>query len=454
MPRLLLLLGIAAIAVPTTASAERGEFRFGGYGRVNVSTDGDGGRGRSSQIVPWGPRITKPGYIELDFAYGAWRAPDAKVDTVVTLALEDAFFHYTGQWESAIAVRQAYAEAYDLLIEGGFVWVGSRMVRGDDIYLLDFWPMDILNTMGAGLGWRGPREELSLHAGFNRLENAYQTQRVSVPDGEIGSADILLLDRQRTIVSAKAEQRFGGADGALGMKLRLYSELHHLPSGEMALPPKYTDRWPLPDDRGWLLGAQFGMWNFARNGHLNVWLRYARGIAVNGEFGQPTGLDQDRRGIDESELRLAFAANYETSKLGVLAGGYLRTFSDGDANEEDFDDRVESAFSVRPTLFYGRYFTPAVEASIQLSRPNGLNPRNQQQETATITQIALIPAISFGPAPVGSYSRPQLNLIYAISFLNNAALAYYPDEDPRSAEATVHFVGIGAEWWFGRGGGY
>lgn len=452
-----LLIGVWLILGSTSQSnADESADRswFGSYGRVNISDDGGGSRGRGSHIVPWGPRLTEGNYLELDSGYAAFREDDVEVDVLVTLGIGDRFFHYTGQWETDIAIRQAYAEARNLVAPGSFLWIGSRMYRGDDIYLFDFWPMDILNTTGAGIGWRGPMSEYALHLGFNRLENEYQSQHVAVPDVEVKTADAVFLDRQRMIASAKAEKRYGGTGDALGVKIRLYGEVHRLPEGERAAEGSFTRTEPLPDDLGWLVGAQFGLWNFARRGHLNAWIRYATGLAAYGEFAVPSGLDEDRRAVDAREIRLAFSSNYETPAFGLLAGGYVRHFKDADEHDEDFDDRLETALSLRPMWFVGRYFTPGAEASIQLSRPNGLNPRSQRQATARVVQLALVPAFTLGPAPVGSYTRPQFRMIYAVSLLNDAALDYYAADDPRSSESTVHFVGVGAEWWFGRGGGY
>ena len=36
------------------------------------------------------------------------------------------------------------------------IWAGSRMYRGDDIYLLDFWPLDNLNTDDFRAGFPDP----------------------------------------------------------------------------------------------------------------------------------------------------------------------------------------------------------------------------------------------------------------------------------------------------------
>src|SRR4029453_15443141 len=90
--------------------------------------------------------------------------------TVTTLAFGDQLFHLTGEFDAAVALRNFYLEAEKGLAAGRLgVWAGSRMYRGDDIYLLDYWPLDDINTLGAGVGYRHDRLEAAVHAGANRL---------------------------------------------------------------------------------------------------------------------------------------------------------------------------------------------------------------------------------------------------------------------------------------------
>ncbi len=433
------------------------DFIFGSYGRIGISSDGDGAAGQNAQLVGYGPRLAEQNYLELDFGLWAFKHKHARVKIMSGLAFGDAFFHYNGDWNAQVSLRQLYLEADQLGGTGFFTWLGSRSYRGDDIYLLDFWPMDEQNTMGLAVGWRGHNREAVLHTGVNRLNQDYQFENTNIPDAFYGSTSVTVLDRQRSVTSLKLEQRWGGNDNDLGLKLRLYGEIHYLPAGEKLLDGSYYQTEGLPTDFGWLAGVQFGMWNFARNGHLNVWLRYASGLAAYDELAIPQAQNLDHKAIDAHEFRLAFSGNAEfkaTDKLnwGIAYGGYFRNFEDGDGNDKDFDDRNEGALVIRPELFTG-FFTPAVEASVQFSRANGLNPKTQNQDTAAIYQFGLVPAITFSENP-GTYSRPQIRLIYSISLLNQAALDRYAAGDPRSENDVVHYLGARAEWWFGRGGGY
>jgi maltoporin len=446
---------IAAILMITSwASAAPAEpaFTFGSYGRVGVATEGDG-RATPRQITWFGPRLIEDTYLELDFSYRAYRGPDADVTATLTVAFFDDLFHYTGQTEATLALRRAFLEARNLWQSDFSGWAGSRWVRGDDIYLLNVWPMDDLNVVGGGFGWHGPHADVTFTLGLNQLENGQQVQRVPVPAAsDFFAEDALLLDRQKRVAALKAEQRWGGSGDALGIKLRLYAELHHLPAGARVLDGSFNETEPLPDDRGWLVGAQLGLWNFAKRGHLNLWLRYATGLTVFDELGTPTRLNRERRAVDAQDLRLAFAGNHEGAGWAVQYGGYWRWFDDGDPNETDFDDRNEVVLSARPQLNFG-LFTPGLDLSTQIMRANGLNPRTLTQDVAVVHQIGLVPALTFADDP-GSFSRPQIRPIYAIALLNDAALDLYANDDPRSKTALVHYLGLSAEWWFGRGGSY
>jgi maltoporin len=462
------MLALALAAAPAAAGAQGVEdagedaagrpvedrFWLGSYGRAVASSDLDGGRGRPSQVVAFGPRLTEGSYVELDLGFRALRDETAHVDAVVTFAFADELFHATGEFDSRIALRQAYVEARDIEGSGAFVWAGSRMYRGDTIYLFDFWPLDELNTVGGGAGLRGDDWELALQGGLSRLEDEFQVQRVPVPAPDTFAEDVLFLDRQRAVFSVKGEQRFGGRGDEPGFKVRLYGEGHHLPAGRRALPGSFTETEPLPDDQGFLAGAQLGAWNLGPAQFVNLWLSAATGLAAYGEFQRPYGLNADRRAVDAREYRVAVDTNLQAGDVSVLLAGWARAFNDADGEDEDFDDRVEAAAAVRPTWFVNRWFTPAVEASYQVSRPNGLNPRTLNQDAATVAQIGFIPALTFSAAGQGPFARPQIRLIYAVSFLNDAALALYPADDPRAGQDVVQFLGVGAEWWFGRGGGY
>jgi maltoporin len=60
--------------------------------------------------------------------------------------------------------------------------------------------------------------------------------------------------------------------------------------------------------------------------------------------------------------------------------------------------------------------------------------------------------LNFSPSGRGSYRRPQLRIIYALTGRNSAARELYPSQPPAtdvfSQRSIEHFLGLGAEWWF------
>ena len=60
--------------------------------------------------------------------------------------------------------------------------------------------------------------------------------------------------------------------------------------------------------------------------------------------------------------------------------------------------------------------------------------------------VAIIPTIS--PNGVGTYSRPQIRVIYAVTYLNSSGRQMFPLEDRRREQSIHQFFSIGAEWWF------
>ena len=429
---------------------------------MGLSFDEEGGQGRNRQITPYAPRLIEDNYLELDLGYHAYRGPAGQVDVITTVAAFDQLFHYTGDATAQLAIRRAYLEVTNL--GGSDIWLslGSRWLRGNDIYLMNFWPLDDLNTVGFTVGHRGDQHEAWLHAGVSRLNRQSQTQYVDVPAASnFGAESVLMLNRQRLLVAALYERRYtiGNRAASRGWKWKLYSEFHRLPEGEEVLDGGFSDRETIPNDAGFLVGFQLGLWGVGHEyNHLNLWARYARGLAIYDELGEPLSLNRDRRSWDAEEYRLALAGNWALSSSGSASiqwGAYIRHYRDADEQDIDYDDRAEGSIAIRPQLNLSRYFTPAAEASIQWSQAFGENPSDLSTAPGMIYQFALIPAISFGTDRVPhAFTRPQLRLIYAVTLMNDAALSRYAPEDSRARHHVSHYIGARAEWWFGRGGGY
>ena len=442
------------------------EFRFGSYGRVRAATDLRGSTARPTNVVSFGSRIDERSYAELEFQQRFFRPddePDFSSEIVATLGFLDDFFHSTGEFDQSIAVRNLYATANWHADFGDVdIWAGSRMARGDDIYLLDFWPLDNLNTVGggAGISFDGPTGPTNLRflAGANRLEDDFQQQVIDVPGLEMGVDQVPFMDRQRLIFAGRAEQQLLIDDERRGLKAVLYGESHQLPQAQRRSDGTMTEEGfvdeTLPADSGWLLGGQLGLWEASGGtfdgSFVNLFARYAADLAAYGELGIPFGVNVEETAEGASDLLGGLAATAESPWGHATVGSYVRSFQTAQDVESHRDYR-EAIFATRLHAYATDHFHPGVEFSHQVRLPRGPYPQadddydRPQQQAPTVTKISLIPAVTLEPE---AYSRPQLRFIYTASFLNDSAQQLYHDDDLRRDYSTHHYLGVMAEWWF------
>lgn len=418
-------------------------FVFGSYGRVSVGSDLRGGSGAQIRMISHPPRLLESPYAELDFGYlHRVHATGSTFHTRLTLALGPELFHQDGHFDSSIAVRNLYVEGQDVLLSGLSLWVGSRMLRGDDIYLMDFWPLDEQNTVGGGVDWSYRDTHVRAHLGLDRLDDPFQTQRIEVPAEELGTREVLFTDRPRLVTSLRGEQQVPLV-GELRLKGVLYGETHHIAQGTHLSEDRDEER--LPAEFGWLLGTEVGVFGFGPNSHVNVFARYGSGLAAYDELAVPTDLANDDTTDGARELMAGVAANVEDHRFGALLGGYARYFVDADPDIYDNDDRWEVGGALRPAWFVTEHLQLLSEVNVQLLRPNGISSETGQQEIPVVWQLGLMPSVSVGR---GSYARPQLRLVYAVSFLNASARQSFAPEDIRRSRSVQHFLGLNVEWWF------
>ncbi len=420
-----------------------GHFDFGSYGRVRAASDLRGKVGRNSNIVAFGPRNDLDNYAELEFRRED-NVDGLEMKTVATLALAGDFFHLDGEFQEDLAVRNLFTEVNHVFIKGLAFWAGSRMVRGDDVYLLNFWPLDNLNLIGGGARYVDAQWEFLLHGGLTRPNNPFYKQTIDVvPAFGFTPASYDLLDRPRSVVAAKATYfPFGRAASAF--KASLYGEAHRLPKGTRESEQNAIQR--LPADNGLVAGAQLGGWLDTPRSFVNLFLRYAQGIAVYDPLSTPMQIGTVTSASDAKELRLALSANYEQGMLGVQLGGYVRDLRDGSNAVLSGGHLIDGAVDVRPYIWFGNYAGLSLDAGYQAVALSTLDDRTGKPVSGSVTKVAVIPFIS--PYGRGTYTRPHIHLIYQMSLRNDGAQALYPARDPRSSQSTEHFFAVGAEWWF------
>jgi len=444
-------------------------FRFGSYGRVLAGSDLRGGKPKKVLVVGHGPRIVEDSYLELEFSYGFEKhyadplggENRIVVRPVITLAFAGTLFHYTGEFDAQPALRNMFLDGrvHDDLT----LWVGSRMYRGDDIYLFDYWPLDDINTVGGGFVYsphlatrvsdddHTPLDKLQLagHIGFNRLDNPFQFQQVDVANPVQGATTVEQLNRQRTVASATAAYIMLPKDDGIGAKVKVHSEFHSLPSGTRKRMDGTLEA--LPSDTGFLIGAEVGAFGFSGDKrfrrHLNLFTRYAKGLAAFDELAPPTSFGSDLKTGRANELTFGISGNWDTKVANLMVGVLSRRFVDADTDATDSDDGWEYAIDARPQVRVPTTdFFVGGDFSYQARFPRGLNNITLKAEDPAVFQIA--PMLTWSPMGPSSYDRPQIRFVYRAAHLNQAALDLYVPDDPRRTYEWVHFLGLQAEWWF------
>jgi maltoporin len=429
-------------------------FRFGSYGRVIAGTDLRGGKPEKIAVVAHAPRIVEDSYLELDMSYGFESSRGIKLRPVITLAFDGTLFHDTGEFDAHPALRNLFLEAS--VTKELSLWAGSRMYRGDDIYLFDYWPLDNQNTVGAGAFYRKNALELAVHAGTNRLLDPYQFQKIQVPNPVQGATTVLQLNRQRMIASATAAYLMLRPPDQLSMKFKVHAQVHALPSGTRATNCDSTGAncsgfENLPSDSGFLVGAEASLFGMAPTAlgyrrHLNLFTRYAKGLAAFDELAPPTTFGVDLKTTNASELSFGASGNWDAAYGNMMIGALSRRWLDASGNTQNPYNGWEYAIDARPLGRVAPDWFVGADVSYQARFPQGLNPITLKAEDPAVFQLA--PMVVYSPMGPSAYDRPQLRFVYRVAHLNDGALDDYVPNDPRHGHAWQYFLGVQAEWWF------
>jgi hypothetical protein len=102
---------------------------------------------------------------------------------------------------------------------------------------------------------------------------------------------------------------------------------------------------------------------------------------------------------------------------------------------------------VRPQVYLTRWLHAATELSYQGRTYFGFDPYLDRRLAPRVFRASLLAIVS--PLGTGTYTRPIVYAVYTYSALNQDALdALFDPTDVRYGHAGVHYLGVGAEWWF------
>ena len=435
------------IGSPPPPAATGTGFSFGSYGRVGIGIDARGHTGYDVNVISHGSRLELPPYLELDLYYGGQIGnSDARWRVILAPAFDGDIFHFTGNFASRFGVRNAYIETDGLGTRGLNIWAGSRQLRGDDIYLLNYWPLDNLNTVGAGASYYRDKLYLQIHGGLNRLDDDTQYDTIALPARGLGPpVQSLTTDRPRSIGSFKATYYLGPKDVPGGPRCPCTARFIFSPTGQRVfLPQQRTEK--LPADNGWVGGLQLGGW-LRPFTFINLWFRAAGGLGALGDLTPQRGFDLQRRTAGTREFLGALSLNYETRWIGVQGAAFIRRYRDASPGSYQRDNYLEGILIARPHIYLSKYFQVATEFSYQQRQYGGFDPAANRRLTPQVFRASVLPIVA--PFGRGTYSRPIIYGVVTYSRLSeDARVALFDPTDVRYSSKNVLYLGLGAEWWF------
>lgn len=427
-------------ARPPTEGPSR--FRFGSYGRFGVFTNQLGKDVQTVNAATRIPRLDKRPYLEIYLGYERQLEELGHFLVMLTPAIAGDPFHYTGKFEAALAVRNAYVAMARLGGTGAKAWAGSRMYRGDDAYLLDFWPLDDLNTLGGALGYEDHGFDIEAHFGASRvLGSNFFAQQITVADPTSGLTEVAINNRQRLIGTLKASY-YRELHPLLAAKLKLYLEGHSISGGAVELKNNLTQT--LPQDSGTVIGAQLSMFQPNSRNYVHFFLRHGSDLGAYGALMVPYGLNAQRKTTGAKETMFAFSLStlFFERIAGGLAG-YYRSFNDAqnDAFSATNVDEFAVAMRVQGTIW--KFIQQGVEVSYQRTHPKAIQPDLLRQISPEVFKFSLMPTLASAPHLLPEFA---LRLVYTFTKTNGDTRYLFPIQDVRHNTRDFHFFGVQGEW--------
>jgi maltoporin len=453
------LVGAAAVAAsaPGAAAADITSDRvdFFMYGRMGIAwtLSGQVIAGKNMNLGDkraLGGRLEESDYLEPGLKFHLLKG-EKPADTTIDVVTSFEMFATDGSYVSDLAngdiaqlkilPEQAYVEAQNVFTEGLTIWGGSRLYRGTDIHIADYFYFNNLPGEGIGVKYKG------LDAAVLVKTSASPFHKTEIDADLNGDGNRDVVQRQRTMFIAQYSLPFGpGSTFVQGL-----GELHLVPkSGNQdVLAPKHVN----PRDAGWVVGAKLHL--DLNNGAFNdasvrFGARIANGAAGGGStfdtFGAAAedGTYKDAYGIEVADH---FLWNFD--KILTLNAYGALNYSKGSLDYTPAapavaapDSRLHFAVGVRPVLYAHDKFHLATEASFQGRKDEGL-------DMGTAFKVSVVPTI----VPTGErtfWARPHLRLIYTAGFYNQAAVDQLMSPYLKTVGPTkvAHYLGTRAEWWF------
>ena len=355
----------------------------------------------------------------------------------------------SGENGLTIALPEVYVEAKNVITKDLNLWVGSRLYRGPDIHMADYWVFNDHSGQGFGAEYKNSRAAALFIATTDTTATVppyfYINIKSGTPSLEIRNRQVYILEHDiRT-----------GKNGLLS----LLAEYHHI--GD---PTMVTDTTNLvlsaPGDDGFVLGARYqNHFKGMKEGSFNqLGIRYGRGIANGGDGGSSRtwetfgAVNQETLEFDSAyswhivdHILLNFSRNfslngyavYNQSKGAAEGRGLSETYQ----GREVFNFKQDFTVGLKGVIYFSDLFHFRTEVHYS-QRQDG------EQPWYRVGKISLVPTLALRKER-SVWTRPHLRFIYSMGIYNDFAQEnlYSPFLELVGPRRVGHFFGIRAEWW-------
>jgi maltoporin len=439
---------------------------FGSYGRIGVNWAGEigntqGRRLNLNNMGSIGGRLEEQDYLELGMAFHM-RPVTTRYDSLeINVQFRTSVFSRSAasfgnsNTESlgglTIALPEMYVEARNLFDLPLNVWVGSRLYRGPDVHMADYFYFNDHSGQGFGVEYNRSRFSVNFVASTDTTSTVPPYFYLNIKSGT-SSLEI----RERVVYTFEHDFHM-----SRNMLLSGMLEYHSMSNPSSDQGDTTNLLLSFPSDFGWVVGARI-QWNKIGNlrpGSFNqLGVRYGSRIA-NGGDGGSTRTWETFGAVDTTTFKFTDAYSWHIvdhfllniSPKFSLNGYVIYNKSRGAAETKGLSESYlgREVFNSKEDLSIGGmgmiYLTDIFHLRPELHYSQR---RDGDQDWYNMIKFSLAPTLAVrGERSV--WSRPHIRLIYSVARYNdfardNVYSSYLQIAGPKS---WGHFFGVRAEWW-------
>lgn len=442
---------------------------FGSYGRVGVdwSFVNGGSIGRRLNLNNMGSiggRLEEQDYLELApvLHFKPFKENDpTMINVQLRFAVYSRSLSLFGNSSTSslggltLALPEIFAEARNINNSGVNVWIGSRLYRGPDVHIADYFYFNDHSGQGFGIELRNTRFCTIFVSSTDTSSNLPPYFYLNFQTGTPG-----LALRQRVVFNLEHDIVFSEKQ-----TLTLLGEFHRMGDADspVEISPYAGDSTVVlnyPSDFGYVFGVQHvSVLGESGSGQYNrIALRYGARIANGGDGGiSKTSFTFGAPNLDEMNFKNAYSISLvdevflNLSENNAFNGYLIFTKSKGGAEtdglaetyfgREVYNSKKDFTIGFRDTHFFTDKFHVIGELHYS-------NRKDGTDEPYAMTKLSLAP--TFVPAGQKSaWARPQLRFVASLARYNNAAKEnlYSPYLGFTGPKQWGYYFGVKAEWW-------